>query len=69
MKQARLWMIAVILTCDLMLTSCSNDDTPIKQERQHTEAGSELIRLMDGNPEVTVLLEKSELLKHIDDET
>jgi len=69
MKQARLWMIAAILTCDLMLTSCSNDDTPIKQERQHTEAVSELIRLMDGNPEVTVLLEKSELLKHIDDET
>ena len=59
MRQKKLWMLAAILTCDLMLTSCSNDDTPIKQERQHTEAVSELIRLMDGNPEVTVLLEKS----------
>ena len=59
MRQKKLWMLAAILTCDLMLTSCSNDDTPIKQERQHTEAVSELIRLMDGNPGVKALLEKS----------
>jgi len=58
MKQTKLWMLAC---CLIVLAACSNDDTPIKQEqeRQHTEAVSELIRLMDGNPGVKALLEKS----------
>ena len=63
MKQPKLWVLAAILViCGAtLLTSCSNDDTPItpEQERLHTEAVSELIRLMDGNPEVKALLEKS----------
>ena len=58
MKQTKLWMLAC---CLIVLAACSNDDTPItqEQERQHTEAVSELIRLMDGNPGVKALLEKS----------
>lgn len=53
---------AILAVCGAtVFTSCSNDDTPItqEQERQHTEAVSELIRLMDGNPGVKALLEKS----------
>ena len=51
----------MLACCLIVLAACSNDDTPIKQEqeRQHTEAVSELIRLMDGNPGVKALLEKS----------
>ena len=55
-------ILIAILICGLaVFTSCSNDDTSTTQdqERQHTEAVSKLIRLMDGNPEVKVLLEKS----------
>ena len=63
MKKTTNWMLAAILViCNAtVFTSCSNDDTPItpEQERQHTEAVSELIRLMDGNPEMKALLEKS----------
>ena len=63
MQQVKLWLLAAILViCGAtLLTSCSNDDTPItpEQERQHTEAVGELIRLMDCNPEVKALLEKS----------
>ena len=63
MKKTTNWMLAAILVIcgTTLLTSCSNDDTPItpEKERQHTEAVSELIRLMDGNPEVKALLEKS----------
>ena len=58
----KLLFAAILTLCGIIgLTSCSNDDTPItpEQERQHTEAVSELIRLMDGNPEVKALLEKS----------
>lgn len=29
MKQAKLWMLAAILTCGSMLTSCDNDDNNI----------------------------------------
>ncbi|KWW23970.1 MAG: hypothetical protein F082_2098, partial [bacterium F082] len=46
-------LAAILAVCGAtVFTSCSNDDTPItqEQERQHTEAVSELIRLMDGNP-------------------
>ena len=61
MQQVKLWLLAAILViCGAtLLTSCSNDDTPItpEQERQHTEAVGELIRLMDCNPEVKALLE------------
>ena len=58
MRQVKLWMLAC---CLIVLAACSNDDTPItpEKERQHTEAVSELIRLMDGNPDVKALLEKS----------
>lgn len=51
----------MLACCLIVLAACSNDDTPItqEQERQHTEAVSELIRLMDGNPGVKALLEKS----------
>lgn len=63
MKKITYWMLAAILAIcgTTLLTSCSNDDMPItpEQERQHTEAVSELIRLMDGNPDVKTLLEKS----------
>ena len=63
MKKTTNWVLAAILVIcgTTLLTSCSNDDTPItpEQERQHTEAVSELIRLMDGNPDVKTLLEKS----------
>ena len=63
MRKILNWLIAAILTiCGAtVFTSCSNDDTLItpEQERQHTEAVSELIRLMDGNPDVKALLEKS----------
>ena len=63
MKKTTNWMLAAILViCNAtVFTSCSNDDTPItpEKERQHTEAVSELIRLMDGNPDVKTLLEKS----------
>ena len=56
-------MLAAILTIcgTAVLTSCSNDDTPInpEQERQHTESVGELIRLMDDHPDVKALLEKS----------
>ena len=55
-------LAAILAVCGAtVFTSCSNDDTPItqEQERQHTEAVSELIRLMDGNPGVKALLEKS----------
>jgi len=54
MRKSYAWVLAAILAvCGAtVFTSCSNDDTPItqEQERQHTEAVSELIRLMDGNP-------------------
>ena len=35
-----------------LMAACSDDDTPVvpKPEQQHTEAVSELIRLMDGTP-------------------
>lgn len=59
MKQKKLnW---VLVCCLMVLAACSTDDTPItpEPERQHTEAVSELMRLMDGNPEVKALLEKS----------
>ena len=63
MKKTTNWVLAAILViCNAtVFTSCSNDDTPItpEKERQHTEAVSELIRLMDGNPDVKTLLEKS----------
>ena len=62
MKKTTNWVLVAILTIGAtVFTSCSNDDTPItpEQERQHTEAVSELIRLMDGNPDVKALLEKS----------
>ncbi|MBQ6966258.1 MAG: phosphatidylserine decarboxylase [Bacteroidaceae bacterium] len=41
------------------ITSCTNDNTPAESEQQHTEAVSELMRLLDGNAEVKRLLEKS----------
>ena len=56
MREVKLWMLASFL---IVLSACSNDDMPITPEQQHTEAVSELIRLMDGNPEVKALLEKS----------
>ena len=63
MKKTTNWVLAAILViCNAtVFTSCSNDDTPItpEKERQHTEAVSELIRLMDGNPDVKTLLGKS----------
>ena len=30
MKQMKLWMWAVALTCGVILTSCSNDDVPVE---------------------------------------
>ena len=63
MRKIMHWVLAAILIIcsQAVFTSCSNDDTPInpEQERQHTEAVSELIRLMDGHPDVKALLEKS----------
>ena len=51
----------MLACCLIVLAACSNDDTPItpEPERQHTEAVSELIRLMDGHPDVKALLEQS----------
>ena len=61
MMKTKRWMLAAILAiCGVtMFTSCSDDDTPIAPEQEHTEAVSELIRLMDGHPDVKALLEKS----------
>ena len=40
MNKIKLWMIAAILICGLMVTACSNDDNPIspkdKVEEQDT---------------------------------
>ena len=55
-------MTNLVVACFLaVMVACSNDDTPIVPEpqKQHTEAVSELIRLLNGNPEVKALLEKS----------
>ena len=55
-------MTNLVVVCFLaVMVACSNDDTPIVPEpqKQHTEAVSELIRLLNGNPEVKALLEKS----------
>ena len=56
MKKILNW---VLVCCLMVLAACSTEDTPItpEPERQHTEAVSELMRLMDGNPEVKTLLE------------
>ena len=53
--------LTTIVCCLAVMVACSNDDTPIVPEpqKQHTEAVSELIRLLNGNPEVKALLEKS----------
>ena len=53
--------LSAIVCCLAVMVACSNDDTPIVPEpqKQHTEAVSELIRLLNGNPEVKALLEKS----------
>ena len=61
MMKTKRWMLAAILAiCGVtMFTSCSDDDTPIAPEQEHTEAVSELIKLMDGHPDVKALLEKS----------
>ena len=55
-------MTNLVVACFLaVMVACSNDDAPIVPEpqKQHTEAVSELIRLLNGNPEVKTLLEKS----------
>ncbi len=53
--------LSAIVCCLAVMVACSNDDTPVgpEPEKQHTEAVNELIRLLDGNPEVKALLEKS----------
>ena len=60
-----LLVIFTLISSLAFLWSCSTDDNAVRQddtpapERQHTEAVSELIRLLDGNQEVKMLLEKS----------
>ena len=38
MKQNKLWMLAAILTCGLVLTACSNSDDPITPPTDEVEA-------------------------------
>ena len=38
MRKIFLWVLAAILTCDFMLTSCSNDDDPVIQPTDEVEA-------------------------------
>ena len=62
MKTSRQWLLAAILIagCNIILSSCSNEDDSIEHSaKEHTEATNELIRLLDENPEVKALLEKS----------
>jgi len=61
MKAIDLFKVSAIVCCLAVMVACTNDDTPVptEPEREHTEAVSELIRLLDGNPEVKALLEKS----------
>ena len=50
--------IAALITGLLLLVSCGKD-TPPEPKKQHTAAVTELISLMDANPSVKALLEKS----------
>lgn len=50
-----------LLFCCCMLAACSDDDSPATKEPQgqHTEAVNRLIRILDANPEVKSMLQKS----------
>ena len=38
MKKNLLWMLAAILTCGLMTTSCSSDDNPVGGDQSQAES-------------------------------
>ena len=50
--------LATLIAVLMLLVSCAKD-TPPEPEKQHTAAVTELISLMDANPSVKALLEKS----------
>ncbi len=53
------WTWALLMTCSLATTSCSDEATDNLRSKQHTEAVNALITLCDNNPEVRSLLEHS----------
>lgn len=61
MKQAKLWMLAAILTlCGSVGTSCtSNNDNTSPPVKEYSEATQELMTLVDGNAQLKALLEKA----------
>ena len=64
MKQAKLWMLAAILTfCGAtVLTSCSEDDNPSQPEQPengYSASTQELITLVNSNAQLKSLLEKA----------